>query len=295
MMHYHGPIVRPFTDADSLMLEVTVGCTHNSCTFCNFYQGYPFRVAPLSQIEADLQEAAAYEPNLKEIWAAGGNPYALSTQQLKTIGNLIRKYFPQARISTYARIDDLCRKSVAEMRELKAAGFEDVVIGIESGYDPALKFVNKGYEAKDILTGCQRLEAAGVDYRIIYLGGLAGKGKGEEAALASAKIINQLHPYYMYLSTVAILPDTKLYQQIVHHEFAEASERERFQEFRTLIANMDNHIVVDSRSVANMMPFVVELPRDKAKTLAMLDKVINSMDEEDEEALHERRSRLTAV
>lgn len=294
-MHYHGPIVRPYTDANSLMLEVTVGCTHNSCTFCNFYQGYPFRVAPMSQIEADLQEAASYSPNLKEIWAAGGNPYALGTEKLKAIGALIKKYFPQARISTYARVDDLCRKSVEEMRELKEAGFVDVIIGIESGYDPALNFVNKGYKAQDILTGCKRLEAAGVDYRIIYLGGLAGKGKGEEAALASAKIINQLHPYYMYLSTVAILPDTKLYAQVVHHEFAEASERERFQEFRTLIANLNNPLVVDSRSVANMVPFVVELPRDKDKTLAMLDKVIASMDAEDEEALHERRSRLTAV
>lgn len=294
-MHYNGPIVRPYTDAQSLMVEVTVGCTHNSCTFCNFYQGYPFHVAPLSQIEADLQEAARYNPGIRQIWASGGNPYALSTAKLLEIGALMKKYFPKARISTYARVDDLCRKSVAEMRELKEAGFADIVIGIESGYDPVLKAVNKGYTAQDILTGCQRLEEAGVAYRIIYLGGLAGHGQGEKAALASAKLISQLHPYYMFLSTVAVLPGTKLYQQVQKHEFQEASERERFQEFRTLLAKMDNHLVVDSRSVANMVPFVAELPKNKKQVLQLLDNVIASLDDKEEAALHARRSRLLSV
>ena len=81
-MHYHGPIVRPQTDADSIFVKVTVGCTHNNCTFCNFYDGYPFRVAPLSQVEADLQEAAANFPHAKKVWASGGNPFALSVNKL---------------------------------------------------------------------------------------------------------------------------------------------------------------------------------------------------------------------
>ena len=153
-MHYNGPIVRPFTDAESVMLEVTVGCTHNACTFCNFYEGIPFQVAPIEQIEEDLQEVSSYNPHVKNVWAAGGNPYALSTEKLADIARLIRKYLPKARISTYARVDDLVRKSVEEMKYLKDLGIEDLVIGIESGYDPALSFVNKGYTALDILTGC---------------------------------------------------------------------------------------------------------------------------------------------
>jgi radical SAM superfamily enzyme YgiQ (UPF0313 family) len=294
-MHYNGPVVRPYTDADSLIVEVTVGCTHNSCTFCNFYKGYQFSPAPLSQIESDLKEAAAYSKKIRNIWASGGNPYALSTGKLLQIGRLMRKYFPEARISTYARVDDLCRKSAEEMRELRKAGFEDLVIGIESGYDPVLKHVNKGYSAQDILTGCKRLEEAGVDYRIIYLGGLAGSGKGEEAALASAKLINRLHPYYMFLTTVAVLPETELYREMQEGSFTEATERERFQEFRTLIGNMENPIVIDSRSVANMIPFVANLPADKEKTLEMLDQVIESMSEENEQTLHRRRSMLHSV
>ena len=105
-MHYNGPVIRPQTDADSVFIEVTVGCTHDSCTFCNFYDGYPFRVALLEQVEADLKEAAQYNPHAKKVWASGGNPYALSTEKLAVLAKLFKKYLPEGRISTYARVDD---------------------------------------------------------------------------------------------------------------------------------------------------------------------------------------------
>ena len=118
-MHYNGPIVRPQTDADSIFIEVTVGCTHNQCSFCNFYEGYPFSVASMQQIEEDLIEASRRYPAAKKIWANGGNPYALGTERLATIGRLIKTYFPESRISAYARVTDLTRKSVEEMRLLR--------------------------------------------------------------------------------------------------------------------------------------------------------------------------------
>ena len=117
-MHYHGPIVRPQTDADSIFVEVTVGCTHNNCTFCNFYDGYPFRVAPLSQVEADLQEAAANFPHAKKVWASGGNPFALSVNKLATLAKFFKKYLPEAIISTYARVDDITSKSVDDLKTM---------------------------------------------------------------------------------------------------------------------------------------------------------------------------------
>ena len=80
-MHFSGPIVRPQTDADSLFIEVTVGCTHNSCRFCNFYEGVPFRMAKLEDIESDLQEAKQYLPTVRKIWANGGNPFVMSTEK----------------------------------------------------------------------------------------------------------------------------------------------------------------------------------------------------------------------
>lgn len=294
-MHYNGPVVRPYTDANSIILEVTVGCTHNSCTFCNFYKGCSFQIASLQQIEEDLKEVSQYQQNAREVWASGGNPYALSTEKLAMIAKLIRKYLPKARISTYARVDDLLRKSVEDMKYLRKLGIEDLVIGIESGYDPALNHVNKGYSASDILEGCKRLEKAGVAYRVIYLGGIAGSGKGEEAAMATAKLLNQLHPYYMFMTTVSVMPDTKLYNEVQAGKFKEASELERIREFRTLLSSMTNEIVVDSRSVANMIPFVGKMPCDKNKIIQKLDDMIDRFSQGDEELLRARRSRIYSV
>ena len=168
-MEFHGPIIRPGTDADSVFIEVTAGCTHNGCTFCNFYRDTPFYVAPFEQIEKDLQEAKQAYPNAKKVWASGGKPFALSTEKLIALGKLISKYYPDAIVSTYARIDD-------------------VMIGIDSGDDAVLSFVNKGYIAKDIVTECQKLDEATFPYRMIYLGRLAGKGN-------LFKVLEKVHIY----------------------------------------------------------------------------------------------------
>ena len=93
-MHFSGPIVRPQTDADSLFIEVTVGCTHNSCRFCNFYEGVPFRMAKLEDIESDLKEAKGYLPTVRKIWANGGNPFVMSTEKQIRVWELIKRYYP---------------------------------------------------------------------------------------------------------------------------------------------------------------------------------------------------------
>lgn len=294
-MHYNGPIVRPPTDAYSVMLEVTVGCTHDQCKFCNFYKGYPFKVAPLSQIEADLKEVAAINPEARNVWAAGGNPYALSVEKLEKIALLIRKYLPHARISTYARVTDFMNKSVSDIRHLKELGFEDILIGIESADDAPLTFMNKGYSGQDVLTQLKKVEEAGVDYRVIYLGGIAGKNKCEDSARKTSQILNLLHPYMIYLTSVAVLPDTALYQDILEGRFIEPSELERIKELRTLISCLNNDIYVYARSVSSAVDFTADLPKDKERVLKKLDAIIDSFTIEDEMYLQDRRNRIRSV
>ena len=294
-MHYNGPIVRPPTDAYSVMLEVTVGCTHDQCKFCNFYKGYPFKVASLSQIEADLKEAASINPYARDVWAAGGNPYALSVDKLEKIALLIRKYLPHARISTYARVTDFMNKSVSDIKHLKELGFEDILIGIESADDVPLTFMNKGYLGQDVLTQLKKVEEAGVDYRVIYLGGIAGKDKCEESARITSKVLNQLHPYMIYLTSVAVLPDTPLYQDILNNQFEEPSELERIKELRTLISCLNNEIYVFARSVSSAVDFTANLPEDKERVLKKLDAIIDSFTAEDEMNLKNRRSQIRSV
>lgn len=294
-MKFYGPIVRPQTDADSVFIEVTVGCTHDGCTFCNFYKDFPFRVIPIEQVEENLKEASVLYPNAKRVWASGGNPFALSVNKLESLAKLIKRYFPEANIATYARINDFYNKSVEDIRHLKNLGINDIVIGVESGDDEVLKNVKKGYTTSDIIRECKKLEEAGMIYRVIYLGGLGGHGKGIENALNSAKVFNQIHPSYMIMTNVSILPGTELYQEMQEGNFKEASEKERIQEFRELISHMNNKITIDSRTSTNSIYFVADLPDDKQALVAELDKTIENFTVEQEQAIHLRRSSMTSV
>ena len=294
-MHFHGPIIRPQTDADSLCIEVTAGCSHNACTFCNFYKDTPFMVAPLSQIEEDLKEAKREWPNAKSIWASGGNPFVLSTEKQIAVWDLMKKYYPDARISTYATISDFKQKSVEDIKKIKAHGLDEIMIGIETGDDDVLSFVNKGYTAQDILDAGKKMDEAGITYRMIYLGGLAGKGKLVESAKKSAQIFNQIHPYYMMLTNVSVLPGTKLYNQMQAGEWTEATEKERIEEIRTLIAELNIPITINSGTSTSSVRFEVTLPQEKEQILSELDKSIDQFDEQTEAALAQWRHSMRAV
>lgn len=294
-MNFHGPIIRPQTDANSLFIEVTAGCSHNSCTFCNFYKDTPFWVAPLSQIEADLKEAKSKVSNVDKIWASGGNPFVLSTEKQIKVWDLMKRYYPNSRISTYAIITDFRNKSVEDIRRIKEHGLDEIMIGIETGDDEVLKAVNKGYTSTEILEACEKMDKAGMTYRMIYLGGLAGSGKLEESARKSAKIFNQIHPYYMILTNVSILPGTPLYMQMINGEFKEASEKERLKEMRELIANLNIPITVDSATAASSIFFVANLPKDKEKVVSQLDNVILNFNAQDERKLSQRRHNMISV
>lgn len=294
-MHFHGPIIRPPTDAASLFIEVTAGCSHNACTFCNFYKDTPFMVAPLSQIEADLKEAKRDWPDAKNIWASGGNPFVLSTGKQIEVWDLIKRYYPDARISTYAIISDFKNKSVEDIKKIKEHGLDEIMIGIETGDDEVLRFVNKGYTAADILDAGRKMDEAGITYRMIYLGGLAGKGKLVESAKRSAKIFNQIHPYYMMLTNVSVLPGTNLFEQMQAGQWVEASEKERIEEIRTLLAELQIPITVNSGTSTTTVRFEVKLPEERQQILSQLDDVLDKFDEKTENALRRWRHSQRAV
>jgi radical SAM superfamily enzyme YgiQ (UPF0313 family) len=138
-------------------------------------------------------------------------------------------------ISTYAIVSDFKNKSVEDIRAIKEHGLSEIMIGIETVDDDVLSFVNKGYASEDILEAGRKMDEAGITYRMIYLGGLAGKGKLVESAKKSAAFFNQIHPYYMMLTNVSVLPGTKLYEQARSGEWVEPSKKERIEEIRTLI------------------------------------------------------------
>lgn len=196
-MHYTGTIWRPPYEADSLLLEVTAGCTHHKCKFCTLYSDLPFkfRMTPIEDIESDLLEVQVLRNNpasiitnklhglprpkpIQRVFLTGANPFVLKTDKLLEIAALIRKYLPSVEsIGCFARITDSKNKTEEELLQLRQVGYNGLTIGVETGDDAALSFMRKGYTSQDILTQCKRLEQAGIEYGFFYLTSISGKGR----------------------------------------------------------------------------------------------------------------------
>lgn len=288
-MHYTGTIWRPPYEASSLLLEVTAGCTHHKCKFCTLYDDLPFnfRMSPLEDIEADLKEAKTQYKlwakfKVKRVFLTGANPFVLNYERLTKVAGLIRKYFPEINtIGCFSRITDITLKSDEELLALKKVGYDGLTIGIETGDDEALTFMNKGYTAADIVTQCKRLDAAGISYNFFYLVSISGASNGEIGAAATAEICNQLHPKLIGANMLTIYPNSELYQEIRKGNWQEESEIEKYKEIKTLIEHLNIPTHFAALGASNAIQLQGYLPKDKAQLIRILDEIIDSVAEED--------------
>lgn len=288
-MHYTGTIWRPPYEASSLLLEVTAGCTHHRCKFCTLYNDlpFPFRMSPLADIEADLEEARRryhHFPNgrVKRVFLTGANPFVLKFDKLMEIARLVRKYFPEVEsIGGFARVTDVMPKSEADLLALHEAGYDGLTIGMETADDEALAFMDKGYLAADILEQCGRLDRAGIHYHFFYLTGISGAGRGEEGARLTAAVCNSLHPGIVGANMLTVYPDSKLYEEIRRGNWREESETEKYREVRTLAAELTIPAVFAAMGASNAYQMWEELPEDREKLLSFLDGVIANVGEDE--------------
>lgn len=287
-MHYTGTIWRPPYEAASLLLEVTAGCTHHKCKFCTLYDDLPFkfRMSPLNDIEADLKEAKGiyhFMPgmNVHRVFLTGANPFVLNYNRLMDISELIHRYFPRNQtIGCFARVTDVTLKSDEELAALRKAGYDGLTIGIETGDDKALRFMNKGYKAADIVTQCQRLDRAGISYSFFYLTSISGVGRGETGAKLTAEICNQIHPTLVGANMLTIYPNSELYQEIQRGTWAEESEIEKYHEIRVLVDKLTIPTTFAALGASNAFQLYGELPKDKDKLLRTLDTIIQTVSED---------------
>ena len=300
-MHYTGTIWRPPYEASSLLLEVTAGCTHHKCKFCTLYNNLPFkfRMSPLADIESDLQEAQLWSTDpismltarlqelprperIQRAFLTGANPFVLKSERLMTVADLIRQYVPSIKtIGCFARITDVTLKSDEELASLHQAGYDGLTIGIETGDDEALQFMNKGYTAADIVKQCQRLDQAGIHYSFFYLVSISGAGRGEIGAKATANVCNQLHPTLIGVNMLTIYPDSELYQEIQRGNWKEESEIEKYKEIRTLLESLEIPTQFAALGASNAFQFQGTLPEDKEALASALDKIIETVKEDD--------------
>ena len=281
-MHYTGTIWRPPYEAYSLLIQVTAGCTHHSCKFCTLYEDLPFKfkLSPFSEIEQDLAEASKYYHKVPRVFFTGANPFVLSTEKLKTLAKMVKEYFPKYEtIGCFARITDITPKTVEELRGLRALGYDGITIGVETGDDEMLAFMNKGFQSKDTIEQCKKLEEANISYNFFYLTGISGAGRAEIGAKETAKVFNQLHPRIIESSMLTIYKNSELYEEIQKENWREESEIEKLIELKTLIENLKitTRIVTDGAS--NLIQVRGNLPKDKEKLMKHLQYQISNVDE----------------
>ena len=288
-MHYTGTIWRPPYEAASILLEVTAGCTHHKCKFCTLYNDLPFkfRMSPLEDIESDLREVKRATKGwnsgrIDRVFLTGANPFVLSYDKLTAIAELIHKYLPSVKsIGSFARITDVTPKTDEELAKLRAMGYDGLTIGIETGDDEALRFMNKGYTSADIIEQCQRLDAAGIHYSFFYLVSISGAGRGEIGAKLTAELCNQIHPTLIGANMLTIYPDSELFAEIQRGNWQEEGEVEKYKEVRTLIENLQIPTIFAAMGASNAYQFHGQLPKDKNKLLAFLDEIIGNVSEEE--------------
>lgn len=281
-MHFTGRTWRPPYESQSVILQATSGCTHNKCTFCSLYKDEKFRMSPMDEFEEDLAEVKSYQPNARRVFLTGANPFAMNYENLKLRALTVREYLIKCQsIAMFASIRDIKNKEVWQLKKLRAMGINGLSIGTESGDEATLALANKGYTADDILEQCRKLDEAGIEYYFVYMTGLAGKGNGRRNAVNSAKVFSQLNPYFISVDSLALFPDTQLYQLAKQGKFTPADEKERIEELQTLIENLHIRTHLFANSVSNYFPFVARLPYERDKAIGELQDILENTEEEE--------------
>ena len=282
-MHFTGTVWRPPYEAWSALLQVTAGCTHNKCKFCTLYSDVPqFKMSPISEIEEDLRELYAFAPDTTRLFLTGANPFVLSTERLKEIARLAKQYLQRlTSIGCFARVTDITPKSIDELKELRAVGYNRITIGVETGDDPALDFMSKGYHAADITEHCRKLDYANIEYNFFYLTGISGFGKGIEGAEKTAEIFNCLSPKIVGASMLTVYKNSALYNEICLGNWKEETEREKLSEIRTLIEKLEIRTHFAALGASNMFMLHGGLPSDREKLIAEIDGILENYSEEE--------------
>ena len=278
-MHYTGTIWRPPYEAGSLLIQVTAGCTHHRCKFCTLYEDLPFsfRLSPLEEVRADLEEARAQlqawggRP-VRRVFLVGANPFVLRARRLEEIAEAVHQAFPSCQtIGCFSRVTDVAAKTQQELEQLHRLGYDGLTLGVETGDDQALAFMDKGYDAQEILTQTRRLDGAGIRYNFFYLAGISGKGRGILGAEKSAAVFNQTHPQIIGSSMLTVFPEAALSQEIRRGTWQEESELEKLEEVKTLVEQLTIPVWFAMLGASNAVYVQGNLPEDRGRMVAALE------------------------
>ncbi len=271
-MHYTGTTFRPPYEAQSLLVQVTTGCSHNACTFCSMYRDVDFAVSPIEEVEADLIEAAQRVPYTQRIFLVNGDAFCLPFDQLERIAKKAHRCFPNLNsIGGYARIGNVASKTDEELSRLAKLGYKDFNIGLESGLDDVLSHMNKGYTTAEAKAQFDRLHEAGMPFNLNIINAAAGPERIEEHAAANAAIVNEARPTLVFVSPLHADPGTPWTQEVEAGVFEESTLRQYIEEEMAFLEGLElDGCTFYGLHVSNPIPVFGQLPADKDDMLAEL-------------------------
>ncbi len=272
-MKYEGSVYRPPSEAYSLIIQVTIGCSHNTCTFCPMYSDKKFRKRPFNEVFEDLKEARREVPYAERIFFADGDALCLSTEKLLQLLEATKAIFPECtRVGIYGRADNILRKSEDELRLLKKAGLGIIYLGAESGSAEVLKRVHKSETPEEMIQAVHLAEGAGIPVSVTFISGLGGRELMEEHAVQTGKLISAMGASYVGLLTLMLAPSTPMLDDVQSGKFEQLTTAEVMKELELILnnANCDKECVIRSNHASNRLVLKGTLPRDKERLLAQV-------------------------
>ena len=289
-MRYVGDIYRPPSEAYSLLVQVTIGCSHNKCTFCNMFKEKQFKVRNPEEVLEDLAWARSHYSRVERIFLCDGDALCLANHKLIRILDYIRENFPECgRVTTYGRATDALRKTDEELRELREHGMTMVYLGAESGSAKVLEMVNKGETREQLIQEVKRLENAGIKTSVTFISGLAGPDMWEEHAIETGKMIAEMNASYVSLLTLMLQPPAPMLEDYRSGKFKLLSPEEVLAETCLMLkyAKPSKPCVFRSNHASNYVSLRGNLPADNENMIASLKRCM-----EDRGLLKDERFRM---
>lgn len=276
MIQYEGSIYRPPSEGRSLILQATVGCSHNQCAFCVAYQRKRFRVRSEAELFEDIDWASNEMPEVRRVFLADGDALVLSTDRL--LGILEKLYGTLGsleRVTLYGSPQNILKKSVADLHRLRKAGLTMIYYGVESGDDEILMRIRKGSNAEDMVAAGLRAQEAGIDLSVTVILGLGGPGFSARHAEATATVLNKIAPRYASALTLMLEPREPSYRQIFNDpNWRMMDQGEILAECRLLLTNIDaDGIAFRSNHASNYLSLAGDLQKDKQRLLNEINNV----------------------
>ena len=275
-MHYEGTIIRPPSEAFSILLQVTLGCSHNKCTFCGTYKDKGFTIKDDQTIMADIRFASKYMGNQHRLFLMDGDALIIPQRKLVWILDMIKEHLPWVRrVGAYANAKSVKMKSDEDLVQLKEKGLGIVYLGVESGDNETLRKVCKGTTAENLIKQGKRIKEAGIKLSVTVLLGIAGPSHSLKHARATGKLLSAMDPNYIGALTVMILPNTPLDDDYRAGRFELPDTRELLLELREMFEH--THLsggLFMSNHASNYLPIKARLPKDREKTLDLIDAAL---------------------